>query len=98
MESITIKITAILTIKEILGQGSLEFTVPKGSTIHDTLHFMVEKWGEKLASLLFNPDGSLLPFIRVMLNGRDLEFLENKIETVVQEGDEVLLLPPVAGG
>jgi molybdopterin converting factor small subunit len=33
-----------------------------------------------------------------MVNGRDLEFLENKIETVLQEGDEILILPPVAGG
>ena len=98
MDSITVKISAILTIKEVLGQGSLEFSVPKGSTVHDTLLSMSKKWGEKLASLIFNPDGSLLSYIRVMVNGRDLEFLENKIETVVQEGDEILILPPVAGG
>ena len=98
MESITVKISAILTIKEVLGQGSVEFSMPQGSTVHDTLLSMSKKWGKKLASLLFNPDGSLLPYIRVMVNGRDLEFLENKIETVVQEGDEILILPPVAGG
>lgn len=98
MDSITLKITGILAIKEVLGQGSLEFTVPKGSTVRDTLLAMSKKWGEKLSSLMFSPDGSLLPYIRVMVNGQDLEFLENKIETFMKEGDEILILPPVAGG
>lgn len=98
MDSITVKISAILTIKEVLGQGSLEFSVPKGSSIHDTLLSMSKKWGKKLESLIFNSDGSLLPYIRVMVNGRDLEFLENKIDTILTEGDEILILPPVAGG
>jgi MoaD family protein len=98
MDSITIKITGILAIKEVLGQGSIEFTVPNGSTVRETLLSMSKKWGEKLSSLIFNPDGSLLPYIRVMVNGQDLEFLENKIETALQEGDEILILPPVAGG
>ena len=91
-------IGGIETVKEVLGQGSIEFTVPKGSTVRKTLLSMSKKWGEKLSSLIFNPDGSLLPYIRVMVNGQDLEFLENKIETALQEGDEILILPPVAGG
>lgn len=40
---------------------------------------------------------SPLPFVRVMVNGRQAEFLEGP-NTVLHEGDEILLLPPAAGG
>jgi molybdopterin converting factor small subunit len=32
-----------------------------------------------------------------MVNGRDIGFLKG-METVLQNGDEILILPPVAGG
>jgi molybdopterin converting factor small subunit len=32
-----------------------------------------------------------------MVNGRDIAFL-HRLKTELQEGDEVLILPPVAGG
>jgi molybdopterin converting factor small subunit len=32
-----------------------------------------------------------------MVNGQDIAFL-NRLETVLKEGDEILILPPVGGG
>ena len=59
---------------------------------------MVETYGEPLASQLFDSESSLFPYIRLMVNGRDIAFLEKKMETALQEGDEILILPPVGGG
>ena len=76
----------------------MEITVPKGSTLEECLNAMVDTWGDKLASELFNESGSCLrPYLRLMVNGRDIAFL-NGMETILQEGDEVLILLPVGGG
>jgi molybdopterin converting factor small subunit len=59
---------------------------------------MIKKWGQELAARICEPDGIRpLPYIRLMVNGRDIAFL-NRLETELQEGDEVLILPPVSGG
>jgi len=39
-------------------------------------------------------DGAVLPYVRIMVNGQTIDYLEG-IETPLKEGDEVLILPPV---
>ena len=70
----------------------------KKSTVNDVLISMVETYGEPLAAQLFDSGDDLFPYIRLMVNGRDIAFLENKMETELQDGDEILILPPVGGG
>ena len=93
-----IKVHTILTLKKVIGQAEMEVSFPEGSTVAAVLHWMAEKWGEKLSSLLFEPEGGeLLPRIRLMVNGRDMGFLDG-MSTVLRDGDELLIMPPVAGG
>ena len=43
-------------------------------------------------------DGRTLgSYIRVMINGRDIELLEG-LDTEVSESDQVAIFPPIAGG
>lgn len=95
---ITVKVRTILTLKKILGKGEVEISMPERSTLGALLTMMVNRWGDELASQLFETKGTrVLPHIRLMVNGRDIAFL-NRMETVLQNGDEVLILPPVSGG
>ena len=95
---IQVKVHTILNLKKILGRGDIDITMKKGSTVKDLLITMVETYGESLSAQLFESGGDLFPYIRLMVNGRDIAFLENKMETALQEGDEILILPPVGGG
>ena len=82
----------------VLGQRELEVPVPEGTTVRDFLSWMKEKWGERLESRLFQPGSAQpLPHIRLMINGRDIQFL-NGVETIFQDGDEFTVLPLVTGG
>ena len=95
---ITVKVRTILTIAKILGQGEVELSVPERSTLRELIATLVNRCGDDLASSLLEPKTqSVFPHIRLMVNGRDITFL-NKMETVLQNGDEVLILPPVSGG
>ncbi len=95
---IQVKVHTILNLKKILGRGDIDLTVNDGSTVKDVIMTMVETYGKPLASELFDSENSLFPYIRLMVNGRDIAFLEKKMETALQEGDEILILPPVGGG
>lgn len=46
---------------------------------------------------LLEADGQLRRFVNVYVNGEDVRFLEG-IGTAVSEGDEVSIVPAVAGG
>jgi len=95
---IKVKVYTILTLKKVLGKREFEVSIPPGSTVKDLISWMVNEWGDKLSSHLFKPESdSLLPHIRLMVNGRSIEFL-NGMETVLQDGDEFLMLPLVTGG
>ena len=87
-----------MELKKILGQREFELSIAEGSTVKDLLSLMINKWGNKLSAYLYKPGSeSILPHIRLMVNGRSIEFLKG-METVLQDGDEFLMLPLVAGG
>jgi molybdopterin synthase sulfur carrier subunit len=100
---ITLKVRTILDFKRILGKREVQISVLEQSTLQKLLLKMVDSWGDELASHLFKPNSTTpLPHIRLMVNGQDIAFLNiaflNGTETVLQDGDEILILPPVGGG
>ena len=97
-ELMKIKVRTILELREILGQRELELFVPEGCSIAELLASMIDTWGDSLGTYLLRPKGEQnLPHVRLMVNGRDIQFLNGE-GTVLQNGDEVLLLPIVSGG
>lgn len=46
---------------------------------------------------LFNDEGQLHRFVNIYVNGEDVRFLSG-LETALKEGDEVSIVPAVAGG
>jgi molybdopterin synthase sulfur carrier subunit len=95
---IKVTIHTILGLKKIIGQGKVEVAITEGSTVESLLFWMINTWGERVSSYLCNPgSASPLPHMRIMVNGRDIGVL-NGMDTALQHGDEVLILPPVSGG
>ena len=92
-----IEVRSILKLREALG-GDHFLEVPEGTTVGGLLVKLMETRGEALSPHLFDPDTNLpLPHVRIMVNGQTIGFL-NGLKTILNEGDEVLLLPLVAGG
>jgi molybdopterin synthase sulfur carrier subunit len=87
-----------LEFTRIFGQRQFEVSLSAGSTIGNFLEELTHTWGDELATRLFAQDRSkLLPHIGLMVNGRSIRLLQN-METVLQDEDEILILPPVGGG
>jgi molybdopterin converting factor small subunit len=67
-----------------------------GSTIREVLGDLDARHAG-LAEALVDADGSLQRFINMYLNDEDVRYLE-QLDTAVNDGDIISILPAVAGG
>lgn len=66
-----------------------------GTTIREVLAAACAANDALCAAVL--DQGSLRPYVRVMLNGRDIELFQG-LDSPVMESDAVAIFPPLAGG
>jgi len=67
-----------------------------GGTVGEVLDALYAQHGE-LRERLAGDDGELRRFVNVYVKGEDIRFLDG-LGTPVADGDEVTILPAVAGG
>jgi len=68
----------------------------EGATIGDVLRDLVARY-PGISGQVLNEDGTLHRFVNVYVNDDDVRYLTS-LDTPVKDGDEVSLLPAVAGG
>src|SRR5205807_9264592 len=74
-------------------QESIEI---KASTVGDALSGLLAKHPD-LRRHLYTEDGKLRAFVNVYLNDEDVRYLQ-KEATAVQDGDNISIVPSIAGG
>lgn len=89
--SVTVKIPAQLRVATG-GQGEVQVD---GGTVGEALDAVFAKH-EGLRDRI-TEDGTLRRFVNVFVSGEDIRF-QNGLETELKDGDEVTILPAVAGG
>ena len=77
----------------VAGAKSLELA---GGSVRELVTALLERH-PGLGGQLLGPDGELNRFVNVYVNGQDVRYLEG-LATPVADGDEVRLLPAMAGG
>ncbi len=93
MSKVSIKVPSALAG---LFQGRKEFE-DSASSLGELFQRLVEKYGSPVADRFLNPDGKLKPIVNVYVNGRNARF-SGGLDTRLDEGDVVSILPAVAGG
>ena len=68
----------------------------EGATVGEALESLYGSYGE-LRARISDENGGLRRFVNVYLKGEDIRFLDG-LDTAVSDGDEVTILPAVAGG
>jgi MoaD family protein len=90
---VTVTVKIPVQLRTVTG-GEGEFEV-EGSTVGEALDAVFERH-EDLRERITD-DGGLRRFVNVYVSGEDIRF-QDGLETQVSEGDEVTILPAVAGG
>jgi len=80
----TIQILLFASLKDVLGRAQLPLDVPEGASMSDALALLSEREPQV---------ARFLPHVRV---ARNLDYASP--DEVLQNGDEIALIPPVSGG
>ena len=91
-ENVTIHIPTALR-QQVDDHESLEMP---GQTVGEVLGSLTSQYPE-LGKRLYKDDSQLNRFINVYLNDEDIRFLDN-LDTQVKGGDELAIVPAIAGG
>jgi len=89
-----IKVKVFATLRDMVGWKEKEYDV-EAKDIKDFLKDVVKG---KLYDIIMDKDkGQLLPQYKILLNGRDIDFLGG-LKTKLKDQDFIAIFPPVGGG
>ncbi|MCI4446390.1 MAG: MoaD family protein [Pyrobaculum sp.] len=91
-----LRVKFLATLSELTGVLKTEVEVPDGLTVRKLIDILTERY-VKLREELLDERGDLKPMYNILVNGRAIEWLGG-LETRLKDGDEVVFIPPAAGG
>jgi MoaD family protein len=82
-------------LPEAMGCKELEIEFA-GETVGDLIEHLVARYGRKARQALYE-DGKLDQVVQILLNGEEF-VAHDQLDTVLQDGDSVILMMMMAGG
>ena len=90
-----VKMKFFATFRELFGSVEKEIELESRSDIQELLNLLCDS--RQCRQKIFDYSGKLRPYIKILKNGRHIQFLDG-IYTELKEGDVVTMFPPVGGG
>jgi len=95
---ITVRVRTIGLLRSLIRQGEFDVELSGDASVEDLLARLSATYGGAVATHLTAPvEPDAHPPLRVMVNGRDIGALDDR-RTLLADGDDVLVLTPIAGG
>ena len=94
---IRVDVSYFSNVRALTGEPGSTLELPAGSSVHDLLSIVAARYGEELREYLFTDEEGLHPHVVVILNGRGVGVLEG-LDTALNDGDRVAILPSIGGG
>jgi molybdopterin synthase sulfur carrier subunit len=91
------KVNFYATLRPIVGQKSVELDVSGGVTAIELVHHVIERY-PAMGPELLDDEGNFHSHMKMFINGREVVYLEDKFDHVLQPEDKVDIFPPVGGG
>ncbi len=91
-----LRVKFLASLYELTGMLKTEVEVPDGLTVRGLIDVLSEKYA-RLREELLDEGGNLKPMYNILVNGRAIEWLGG-LDTLLKDGDEVVFIPPAAGG
>ena len=77
--------------------GGEKETSISASSLEEALNLLTTRYGEKFKDRVFESSGLIKRFINLYVNGKNILHSDG-IKTQLKDGDEISILPAVAGG
>lgn len=94
-----IKIRPFLSLRKSMGDQSSFEIQGEGLTIRTVLADLSEKYGLEIDDLISSPETPpVTGSTKILINGRNYHLLQKSLDSKLEEGDEISIFPPMAGG
>jgi molybdopterin converting factor small subunit len=94
-----IKVKGYLTYRDVIGKREFELPNDVPISLIEFVKDLAEELGGEPGQALFDQAlNTIGPSVAVMHNGRHYNHLPDRLETVLQDQDEIAIFPPGAGG
>jgi molybdopterin synthase sulfur carrier subunit len=90
-----VKIKFLARFKDITGEKELEINYD--GEISTLIEILTEKYDKGFKDALFNENGELREYMKILINGEDLRNIDG-LKTIVTENDEIVIFQTIAGG
>jgi MoaD family protein len=91
------RVNFFATLRDRVGAASAQVNLKPGSTVQDLIERLVAE-NPGLETDLVDEGGSLRSYLKMFINGREVVYLEDQFEHVLEPTDIVDIFPPVGGG
>jgi len=78
------------------GEREVDVGLQPGASIGDAILALLAR-KPALEGHILDDAGRVVPYVSVFIEGRDIRYLDG-LATVLSDGDEIAIFPPVAGG
>lgn len=85
------------TLRQIVGRKTVEFDIPEGTTVRYLLDEIIQAY-PLIKRELFDKNGELYGHVHVLINGRDVPYLENRLDSILKQDDTINIFPAIGGG
>lgn len=85
------------TLRQVVGCRQADIPLPPGGTLRQLINEMVKRY-PGLKKEMLDSQGNLYSHIHIFINGRESNFLENALDSVLEPEDILSIFPPVGGG
>jgi MoaD family protein len=88
------------SLREIVGKREETLTFPEGEkvTMNSILKTLVHRYGKRFVEYIYDAKtGEVKGFLQFLVNGKSAATL-NWLQTEIEDGDILAILPPVGGG
>jgi len=93
---IEVEVTFLSDVRRMTEEGKTNISLPEKS-VRDLIAILVERYGDNFKEFMLSPENRLQKYVVVLVNGRGVGIL-NGLETMLREGDSILIMPAVGGG
>jgi MoaD family protein len=90
-----LKLKLLMPFKDVVGQESLMLDI-QGTTLQNLLEDLLSQY-PKLKEKMLDSNGNIDSFVNIFVNDKPT-FSNQESEIELNEGDEILIFPAIAGG
>lgn len=91
------KVNFYATLRDVVGAKVVEFPLEHGVTAREVLKTIIARY-PALKKELLREDGGLYGHVHFFVNGRDVQFLDEGMDTQIKPKDVITVFPAVGGG